>query len=167
MDIASDLDPARRVLMHVDPPGLQMFRNAVNQVRGMPARRPPAMPVDPYFLGGSDGGEYQGETPCPDCGYDLRGLSIGPRCSNAAPLLSDPVLDEPPETMIDPSSADPDGSDPGLPDGGDARRRRDAGAGNAATTPQPSRPESLPECGIDRRRRERIAVRSDPIPEDV
>ena len=33
-------------------------------------------PVDPHFLsGGSD--DHQGETPCPSCGYDLRGLHVG------------------------------------------------------------------------------------------
>ena len=130
------------------------------------------MPVDPYFLGGSDGGEYQGETPCPDCGYDLRGLSIGARCPEcgAAPQW-DPVLDEPPETMIDPRFLrNPDGSDPGLPDGGDAD---DGGGGRRCGEcgydlqglPAGSR---CPECGIDfDAGRERIAVRSDLIPEDV
>ena len=125
-------------------------------------------PVDPHFL--SDGSDdHQGETPCPSCGYDLRGLHVGATCPECG---TEPVQEEEDESLqyADPRQKTSSSEAP------------PAGSGTGATRkPERHRCASCgydlkglgsigrcPECGLDYdTKRERAAAASRLLPPPV
>ncbi len=126
-------------------------------------------PVDPHFLSGSGGGDYHGETPCPVCGYDLRGLPIGTTCPEcgAEPRLDD-GFDESSDAVIDPRFViDPDTSDrhAGAAEVADPDPRCKACGYVLKGLPAAGR---CPECGLEfHSERKRMPLRSDLMPIEV
>ena len=126
-------------------------------------------PVDPHFLSGSDGGDYHGETPCPVCGYDLRGLPIGTTCPECgAEPRFDREFDESSDAVIDPRFLKhPDTSDrhPVPEDDEDSDPRCDACGYALKGLPAAGR---CPECGLEFNSvRERTTVRSNLMPIEI
>ena len=126
-------------------------------------------PIDPHFLSGGGAGDYHGKTPCPACGYDLRGLPIGSTCPEcgASPVTGE-EFEESNEEVVDPRFLHrPDTADRISPPADEEPSARRCG-GCGYDLQGLASVGRCPECGLDfDSKRERAAARSTLLPPAV